>query len=376
MYASTPRMGLMPASSADVWSSYAPNMFPWSVTATASIPVAFTCLIRSLSRFAPSRREYWVWRCRWTKSPDIRPAIVASALASAPVPVPVVVDDTPSLAPTEVSVEGHLRHHPKVVPVAVGVELPHGRDRLRAAKPCQALSAAPAEARKGHEERNVLGHAKAFVVSAEGLEVSLQAERRARVHPRQPHHRHERGIREREAHREPLKPDSCRPADDAARRERTIHLVESLPVHPDVGVHEDEDFSEGRAGSGIAHGADHALFRSHDAGAFRTRDFRCAIRRDVVGHDRLGLPDAPAVRLPRGLHRLEQPGQAFLLVPGRDDDREAHRRHYRGRAGTPSIPADRAPTRGFGAGPSFAPVSEAGAPPGRPGRAGPPRRAR
>ena len=28
----------MPASSADVWSSYAPNMFPWSVTATASMP--------------------------------------------------------------------------------------------------------------------------------------------------------------------------------------------------------------------------------------------------------------------------------------------------------------------------------------------------
>src|SRR5271169_4957697 len=80
MYASTPRMGLMPASSADVWSSYAPNMFPWSVTATASMPEAFTCLIRSLSRFAPSRREYCVWRCRWTKSPDIRAVIVALPL--------------------------------------------------------------------------------------------------------------------------------------------------------------------------------------------------------------------------------------------------------------------------------------------------------
>src|ERR1022692_2208658 len=135
-------------------------MFPWSVTATASIPDAFTCLIRSFSRFAPSRREYCVCRWRWTKSPDIRPAIVAFAqmafrkssgdsvsstmmsrqiryrqhlFASAPVPVPVVVDDTSSLAPAEESVEGDHWHHPKVVPVAVGVELPHGRDCLGAA---------------------------------------------------------------------------------------------------------------------------------------------------------------------------------------------------------------------------------------------------
>src|SRR5512141_664711 len=106
-------MGLMPASSADIWSSYAPNMFPWSVTATASMPDAFTCLIRSLSRFAPSRREYWVWRCRWTKSPDIRSAIVAFAGSPA---FQVLRDSVSSAAGTELAEKqedgGDRRQHP------------------------------------------------------------------------------------------------------------------------------------------------------------------------------------------------------------------------------------------------------------------------
>jgi hypothetical protein len=45
----------------------APNMLPWSVTATLVIPFSFTVLMRSFIRIAPSRSEYRVWRWRWVK---------------------------------------------------------------------------------------------------------------------------------------------------------------------------------------------------------------------------------------------------------------------------------------------------------------------
>ena len=64
MYASTPMIGRMPFCSAS-WKKWnAPNMLPWSVTATAGMPSSATRLQSSGSRFAPSRREYWLWRWR------------------------------------------------------------------------------------------------------------------------------------------------------------------------------------------------------------------------------------------------------------------------------------------------------------------------
>src|SRR5829696_8562929 len=52
----------------------APWRFPWSVIATAGICNSFAFFISSFIRTAPSRKEYSVWRWRWTKeSEDIRP---------------------------------------------------------------------------------------------------------------------------------------------------------------------------------------------------------------------------------------------------------------------------------------------------------------
>src|SRR5215212_409452 len=46
----------------------APNMLPWSVRATAGMPMDTAVPITSSRRLAPSRRLYWLCRWRWTKS--------------------------------------------------------------------------------------------------------------------------------------------------------------------------------------------------------------------------------------------------------------------------------------------------------------------
>src|SRR5450755_3614808 len=42
-------------------------MLPWSVIAHAGIPSWATFFASCSGRLAPSRSEYSVWRCRWTK---------------------------------------------------------------------------------------------------------------------------------------------------------------------------------------------------------------------------------------------------------------------------------------------------------------------
>ena len=63
-YASVPMIGLMPASVAVRQKSKAPNMLPWSVTATAGIPCSTAASTSGLTRAAPSSIEYslWTWR--------------------------------------------------------------------------------------------------------------------------------------------------------------------------------------------------------------------------------------------------------------------------------------------------------------------------
>src|SRR6478609_9700589 len=60
-------IGLMPASVAVRQKSNAPNMLPWSVTATAGIPCSTAASMRGLTRAAPSSIEYSLCTWRWTK---------------------------------------------------------------------------------------------------------------------------------------------------------------------------------------------------------------------------------------------------------------------------------------------------------------------
>ncbi len=68
---SHPRIACTCASLAALYSVMAPNMLPWSVTATACMPAADTRLTRSFTFTAPSRSEYCEWTCRWTNSAGI-----------------------------------------------------------------------------------------------------------------------------------------------------------------------------------------------------------------------------------------------------------------------------------------------------------------
>jgi hypothetical protein len=61
-----PMIGLMPASFAFLMKSYAPNTLPWSVIASAGMPISWQPLNRSPRRAAPSSIEYSVCTCRWT----------------------------------------------------------------------------------------------------------------------------------------------------------------------------------------------------------------------------------------------------------------------------------------------------------------------
>ena len=65
-----PTMGFTPAFVACCRNCHAPYMVPWSVSASAGISSSWARVIRSLSRFAPSRSENSEWVWRWTK--DIR----------------------------------------------------------------------------------------------------------------------------------------------------------------------------------------------------------------------------------------------------------------------------------------------------------------
>ena len=66
-YASIPMIGFTPDFEA-VWkNSYAPNMFPWSLIATAGISCRATSANSLLFFAAPSSIEYSVCTCRWTK---------------------------------------------------------------------------------------------------------------------------------------------------------------------------------------------------------------------------------------------------------------------------------------------------------------------
>src|SRR5512145_2460593 len=67
-YASQPRMGLRPRSRQASWNATAPNMFPWSVTASAFMPSLAAWSTSSSTRHAPSSRLYSVCRWRCTNS--------------------------------------------------------------------------------------------------------------------------------------------------------------------------------------------------------------------------------------------------------------------------------------------------------------------
>ena len=66
-YASMPMIGLIPAAVACLTKSYAPKTLPWSVIASAGIPIRAASVNRSFSRAAPSSMEYSVCTCRCTK---------------------------------------------------------------------------------------------------------------------------------------------------------------------------------------------------------------------------------------------------------------------------------------------------------------------
>ncbi len=61
-----PMIGLIPAALAWVTKSYAPKTLPWSVIASAGMPIRAVSANRSVSRAAPSSIEYSVWTCRCT----------------------------------------------------------------------------------------------------------------------------------------------------------------------------------------------------------------------------------------------------------------------------------------------------------------------
>src|SRR5438105_1211095 len=75
-------MGLTPLSRQESWKATAPNMLPWSVTATAFMPSRPTWSTTSSMWLAPSSRLYSVWRWRWTNSPPL-PMVSVPTLASA-----------------------------------------------------------------------------------------------------------------------------------------------------------------------------------------------------------------------------------------------------------------------------------------------------
>ena len=51
-----------------VKNSLIPNISPWSVTAIPFIPSAIALSTKRGIDAWPSRMEYWVWTCKWTKS--------------------------------------------------------------------------------------------------------------------------------------------------------------------------------------------------------------------------------------------------------------------------------------------------------------------
>src|SRR6185503_5390823 len=60
--------GLTPTLSVSRTSSTAPAREPWSVSATAGISSSAARAASAGMRHAPSRIEYSLWTCRWTKS--------------------------------------------------------------------------------------------------------------------------------------------------------------------------------------------------------------------------------------------------------------------------------------------------------------------
>ena len=57
-----PNIGFTPESAHAALNPMTPNMLPWSVRATAGIPISFRRLTSGLNRHAPSSRLNSLWR--------------------------------------------------------------------------------------------------------------------------------------------------------------------------------------------------------------------------------------------------------------------------------------------------------------------------
>src|ERR1700690_2868389 len=60
-------IGTSPFFFAVSWNSTAPNITPWSVSATPGAPSVYAFSHSESTRHAPSSSEYSLWTCRWTK---------------------------------------------------------------------------------------------------------------------------------------------------------------------------------------------------------------------------------------------------------------------------------------------------------------------
>ena len=72
-FSSQPRIGWTPAALASFQCRMAPNMFAWSVSATAGMPSSFTRGASSATLTVLTRKENCVWTWRWTNSTDTVP---------------------------------------------------------------------------------------------------------------------------------------------------------------------------------------------------------------------------------------------------------------------------------------------------------------
>ena len=123
-----------------------------------------------------------------------------------------------------------------------------------------------------------------------------------------------------------LDPQARASGQAAARLDLHGHVREQFRGGIRVGVNEEQPIPERRLGGRVA-GAPNLVDRlEDDPRAADTRQFGGVIRRIVVANDQFGFPAQIQKGLGRRLDALQHSGQQFLLVEGRNKDRDLHSR--------------------------------------------------